>query len=634
MVVSQAKPRPSHSGDLQGKMDHHSSDVSFRSVYPVKSSQTLIVIFLLVGSVAGFAQRQDPAIVWENTGPNIKYIGTQQCAGCRTEEHASYLKTTHSIATAITDPRQTPAAYEHPALEFRYEVERKNGRLVHREAMPDAENRTLAVTEKPMEYSIGSGAHAKSYLFKAGPFFGQSPLTWYQEPNAWRMSPGYEIPFHPSFHRRIGNECVFCHVGNIDRKENNPYQFEIIETTIGCERCHGPGELHAKKHHGDSNAKGDDHSIVNPALLSRELAEAICQQCHLQGASWVTTTGKEMWDFCPGLPITDVRVDYQFALGGGQMRIVGHVEQMHASKCYTQTETLTCTTCHDPHNPITSEHRIDFYRDVCLKCHEDQSCHQSLDVRMQSAGNNCYQCHMPKADTNVTHTAFHHHRIGIHRETTGLAIKPKTAELLPILDISSLPERERIRCAALAKVLALRGEPANPDYHHFGIEATEALIKLKNSGPVDAVSDSQLALLALAQNQRKIAMELAQESLVKDPRPTLAHIEATGLLARAAFQDGDKELAVKLYRNLTSLQRDAGDMYHLGLCESNVGNIQAAVAALQKSLDIDPTQVGPHAALQAVYEANKQPDKAAFHAESQKRMTEMFQKLSQKALSK
>ena len=590
------------------------------------TSLTACVMALLWQDPSRVALGQETSVAYENARPGVKYIGTDQCASCHSEQHESYLKTTHSIATAKTDPRSEPGptTYKHPVLGFLYEVQRKEGRLVHRETVNDTNGAAIAVTEKPIEFTVGSGAHAKSYLFRDGAFFGQSPLTWFAEPDDIRMSPGFEGPFQPSFHRKIDSECVFCHVGSIDPKQHNPYQFEIIETAIGCERCHGPGELHARRYRDHPDQAGDDYTIVNPEMLPRELAEAICQQCHLQGANWVTTTGHDMWDFRPSRPVTDVRVDYQLALGGGGMQIVGHVEQMHASECYQQTDTMTCTTCHRPHHPIAKEDRVEFYRSVCLDCHENQSCGKPLGERTQLAGNNCYQCHMPKADTNVTHTAFHHHRIGVHTKGDQVGLKPR-AELIPVLDLSGLSERERVRCLSIAKVLQLRGDPNNPGYGHFGHEATESLIKLRSSGPVDAWSDSQLALLAFAQNQVGIAVGLAQQALAKDARPTLPRIEATGLLAKLAMENGNMEQAAKFYRQLVQHRRDAQDSYLLGLCENSIGNVEAAIASLQRSLEIDPLLPGPHGALQAIYEANKQPQKAAAHAESQRRIAETMQ---------
>ncbi len=585
--------------------------------------------FVVAGS--GMLCGQDPDSTWENARPGVNYVGTQACVECHKEQHASYLQTTHSVATMRTDPDQEAAStvFVHPVLGYQYEVERKDGSLIHRETIPAADGETLISTERAIDLTIGSGQHAKSYLFREGPYFGQSPLTWYEAPNAWRMSPGYEGAYQPSFRRKIRSECVFCHVGSIDVKEMNPYQFEVLELTIGCERCHGPGELHVAKYRNNPAPSIDDRTIVNPANLPRELGEAVCQQCHLQGANWVTTSGKDYWNFRPGLPITDFRVDYQLTEGSGSMRIVGHVEQMHASECYKQSETLTCTTCHDPHHPVPQAERVDYQRSVCLNCHKDESCGVSHEQRMREADNSCFECHMPKADTNVAHAAFHHHQIGIHSKDAPSPPKKvgQQIELVPVLDLSGLSERERIRCGALAKAIHLRGDPENPDYDHFGYEATEELIKLKSMGPVDADCDSQLALLAIAQQQPEIAEKLAKEALVKEPRPTLAHIEARALLGRIAFQSGRHAEAVEQYRAVNKLHLDDTDMFYLGLCESNVGNVQAAIAALKRSLEINPLQVGPHHALEAIYTANKQEGNAAYHAEMKQKISAELQRI-------
>lgn len=574
---------------------------------------------------------QEATPEYKNTKAGVEYVGTEKCVACHQDQHASYLKTTHSVATTLTNLSE-----EAPSGEFvqeqtgtLYEILRREGQMIHREVLRDTDGKTLAVTEQPIAYTVGSGTHGKSYLYRSGSYLGQSPITWFQDTQSWGMSPGFDRPFHKSFHRTIGTDCVFCHVGSINRLKKNPYKFEIIETTIGCERCHGPGELHVAKHRDLLDSKDDqvgdlDLTIVNPANLSRELGEAICQQCHLQGIAKVDITGEDSWDYRPSLKLSDYRVDYQLGLQGQQMKIVGHVEQLHASACYQQDATLTCITCHNPHNPVAAEARIDFQRQACLKCHENQACGKPLQERETLADNSCYQCHMPKADTNVAHAAFHHHRIGLHSEEK-VQVKP-TGQLLPIISVAQLSERERQRCEALAKVVLLEESPDGLDYEDFGIEATESLIRLKQTGPVDATCDSQLAFLANSQDQKAIAKSLAQDALQEESLPTMARINAASLLAQLAFQDGDSEQAVKYYRLLANYHRNARDMFFLGLCENNVGNVPAAIEALRASLKIDPAQVGPHTALRAVYQATGQQAKADAEAEMQLRISELTQR--------
>lgn len=588
--------------------------------------------FWLVVTLVGASDlvRGDDGLVWENTRPGVSYVGTQQCIRCHQDQHASYLNTTHSVATTKTDPggEPGPATFDHALSGGRYEVEHKNGSLIHREIMRDREGHPISVTEEAIAYSVGSGTHGKSYLYKSGNFLAQSPLTWYSDTGTWHLAPGYDQPMHKSFRRKIAAECLFCHVGSIDQKEHNPYDFEIVETTIGCERCHGPGELHVKKFQHNPDTSGDDNTIVNPARLSRELGEGVCQQCHLQGLCTATVSGKGEWDFRPGLPLTDFRIDYQYRLGNEKMRIVGHVEQMHGSRCYQQTETLTCVTCHHPHQPVAAKDRVEFYRSTCLQCHEDQACGKPLQQRMELANNSCYQCHMPKAETNVAHAAFHHHRIGVHDEDDELSGEP-TNGLKPVLPVTALSRRERERCAAVAKVNLIRKKPGLPGAADLAMQATGSLIQLKQTGPLDALANSKLAWLADAQGQREIAEQLAQETLSMEPRPTLARIDATSVLAHIAFQKGDKQQAVRLYRQVTQQDRDSYELYYLGLCENNVGDTTAAIAALNQSIQLDPLQVSAHAALQAIYQAKGQPDKAAEHEQAAQRNRSLRAKLRQ-----
>src|SRR5262249_7228600 len=147
---------------------------------------------------------------------------------------------------------------------------------------------------------------ALAFLLERGDgYLFESPITWYSRKGKWALSPGYEAD-NPHFERFVTPTCLFCHSNQFDHVEGteNRYSQPVFRGhAIGCERCHGPGELHVRR---PERSGGEPPNIVNPARLEPELREAVCQQCHLQGDVRVVRAGRMLTDFRPGLPLTSV----------------------------------------------------------------------------------------------------------------------------------------------------------------------------------------------------------------------------------------------------------------------------------------------------------------------------------------
>ena len=67
--------------------------------------------------------------------------------------------------------------------------------------------------ETRVDYVIGSGNHARSYLHRtADGRLIEMPVSWYTENGGyWAMSPGYDRPNQQDFRRAIAFSCMFCH---------------------------------------------------------------------------------------------------------------------------------------------------------------------------------------------------------------------------------------------------------------------------------------------------------------------------------------------------------------------------------------------------------------------------------------
>ncbi len=398
-----------------------------------------------------------------NTGSEAHYIGTAACAGCHQGKHQSYMLTAHSRALSDLDPKAEPAdgAFEHRPSGRSYRVYRQGDQMRHEEVVRTADGREIARIDLPVRYLIGSGNFSRSYLVDIDGFLHESPITWYTSKQQWAMSPGYDAPRHLSFERPISIGCLACHAGHVEAQDGTVHRALLHEQAIGCESCHGPGSLHQDRQRAGKHVRGtDDLTIVHPGKLSRPLQVDICAACHLHAQATVFVRGRTDGAFRPGMPLSDYRIHYGFDTASEQMTVVGHVEQMRASVCYQKSESLTCLTCHDPHQRTLPKDKTAYYRQKCLECHADHPCSLDQVARLKkNAQDDCAACHMPRGDTEIPHIAFTHHRIGRHAAAPLTATEPG-ATLVPLDNVAHLPAVDQQRNLGLANLEVSRSASA------------------------------------------------------------------------------------------------------------------------------------------------------------------------------
>jgi hypothetical protein len=378
-------------------------------------------------------------------------------------------------------------------------------------------------------FVLGSGTRGRSYLLNRDGYLFQSPLSWYAQKSAWDLSPGFEHSYPPE--RSVEVSCLFCHANQVDALEDtrNHYRTPIFHGYgIGCERCHGPGALHVQRRRQDpEKVETPDWTIVNPRHLAPQLREAVCQQCHLQGEVRFVRQGRHTFDYRPGLPLhlywsVFVRApEFQ-----DSQKAVGQVEQMIASRCFQAgAGNLGCISCHNPHHVPAATHRVRYYRDRCLDCHQEKPCALPPNLRrQQNPDDNCIACHMPRLpSSDIAHTAVTDHRLLRKPENAGPGPRKRLrlrAEDVPLVNFFANelnPQDPSVsRDLGLAFVyLTTQPLPGNEALAPVGLALLE---KSLSTSPDDAAAWEAKGTALAVQGRKTEAMAAFETVLAKTPR--------------------------------------------------------------------------------------------------------------------
>lgn len=370
----------------------------------------------------------DPGIpAYRNTAPGIRYVGTKTCATCHTEIAERYLRTAMGRSMTLGEDTSSFSRAPLPFTVFDnetggyFEVSRNNGSLFQGAYALDGAGKQKFRQTRKIAYVIGSGENGVSFLVERDGYLFEAPLSYYTKSRTWSFSPGYERHNY-AFTRLMVAECVGCHSGRpqpvyaISGLYQKP---PFAELAVGCENCHGPGELHVAERRAARPLTGSiDSSIVNPAHLSGWLSDNICMKCHQGGDVRVEQPGKHDQDFRPGTQLDNVVAIFKAPLSpavntSGSV-LLEHYFSMTLSKCYRASAgNLHCTSCHDPHSQPGSEQAAAYYRSKCLACHESRMC-GLLPIERQKTNppDDCAACHMPKRPVaTITHAELTEHRV-------------------------------------------------------------------------------------------------------------------------------------------------------------------------------------------------------------------------------
>ena len=298
------------------------------------------------------------------------------------------------------------------------------------------DGRETDVQESRIDYVMGSGNHARTYLHRsARGALLELPLGWYPENGGtWAMSPGHDRDYAlPP--RTIAYECMFCHnaypqvPAEHDEPGSEPLYSGTLPEGIDCQRCHGPGGDHIRAAQAKLPSVDDIRkAIVNPARLPIDRQMEVCMQCHLETTSLqlphsIVRYGRAPFSYRPGEPLGNFTIFFDHAPGSkyeDDFEIAHSAYRLRKSQCFLRSGKLTCTTCHNPHDIPRGEQAELHYNAVCRECHAsllreagpDQPDSGNRPAVQHTTRSDCVGCHMPKRRTqDVIHAVMTDHLI-------------------------------------------------------------------------------------------------------------------------------------------------------------------------------------------------------------------------------
>lgn len=331
------------------------------------------------------------------------YVGDETCRSCHRDKFESFTRTAHHLTSRQATADSIVGTFSsganvlktsNPGLSFRMDA--KGGQF-YETAVWGIPPSTTEETE-PIDVVIGSGRKGQTYLYWKGDRLFQLPVSYWIEIGQWANSPGY-TDGDASFDRPVMPRCLECHGSYAEylpgSPMNNRYNRQSVVLGVSCERCHGPGSEHVSLHKSGTHTLDD--GIINPTKLSRSRNIEVCAQCHA-GMRFPTAPA---FSYVPGQPL-----DEYFARDVSDPEVTidvhgGQVALLQKSRCFQVSAAMTCSTCHDVHEP---QRDAAAYSRHCAECHKPADCGAYRKAGAKIAAG-CIDCHMPLQQSKAIVTA-------------------------------------------------------------------------------------------------------------------------------------------------------------------------------------------------------------------------------------
>ncbi len=317
------------------------------------------------------------------------FVGSDRCQPCHQQEFTGWKET--RMANVVRDPSLHPEAVL--------------GDFTHPDPI-----RTFEL--KDVAFVYGS-RWKQRYFTRHGDDYFVLPAQWDVKQKKWlpyhvEAGTDWWVQFYPASNaeRPTGPLCDGCHSVNYNIETK-----QVTEWNVGCEKCHGPGGIHA--------AHPSKGNIVNPRNLDYVRGNDVCMQCHTQGRPLKEEIGGKYYDwpvgFLPGDRLAAFwRLEeskpgtqdfYYWPDGTAHKNRMQGNDFVHSNMYHRQ---LRCFDCHDVHNSKNPSNLVAAGNSLCLGCHTKDNpagLHTTVSEHTHHAegspGSQCTACHMPKIEQTI-----------------------------------------------------------------------------------------------------------------------------------------------------------------------------------------------------------------------------------------
>ncbi|WP_299530141.1 multiheme c-type cytochrome [Ulvibacterium sp.] len=333
-------------------------------------------------------------IATHSNGDN--YVGSEACRACHADIYKTHLETAHYHSSSLADSGSVKGSFKKDKNLYQL-----NDSIRFKMLLEDSEMYQQAwniisgekISKSKIDVVIGSGTKGQSYLSWENDKLYQLQVSYFTPTDSWTNSPG--IPMQLMEQRRPANaKCLECHTTFAKNTAlygmGNSYDKSQIMYGIDCERCHGPLQKHVTFHKNNPELS-EARYVINHDTLSRQQRLDACALCHsgvrmdIQPA-FLFLTGDKLTEY--SLPDSNAKDLEGIDVHGNQYDL------LRASTCFKQTESMDCTSCHNPHKNERGDSAS--FNTKCMKCHSKNSILCKVDPLLSNQKNtNCVACHMP-----------------------------------------------------------------------------------------------------------------------------------------------------------------------------------------------------------------------------------------------